>query len=230
MTKFGEIKDSGQRQEFDTGAVRDTQDDKPRYDLIPPTALRRTAILCRNRMRQYELGKFYRDMLYHTQQFALGNTDHDYLAQITVNALHIMHFQDKEEPESTVMNKIFEICLTQDADPRQIRYDLIPPTALYRVAMHYSNGAIKYDSWNWALGMEFSRFYGSMDRHLKQSILGETDEDHLAAVVFNANAIMHFQDLIKHNPELAHLDDMKNRIPNTDCLKALCEMTPKYKG
>src|ERR1044071_2233252 len=36
-------KDSGERESFDTGAVRDTQDGKPRYDLIPPKGLKRVA-------------------------------------------------------------------------------------------------------------------------------------------------------------------------------------------
>ena len=40
-----EIKDSGKRQEFDTGAVRDIQsDDKGRYDLLSPFALKRLAV------------------------------------------------------------------------------------------------------------------------------------------------------------------------------------------
>ena len=139
MSGIGQIKDSGERQEFDTGAVRDTQSGKPRYDLIPPVA----------------------------------------------------H---------------------------------------YRVAMHYGGGAEKYNEWNWAMGIKFSRLFASMYRHLMQFAMGETDEDHMAAVVFGANCIMHFQELIKHNPELAHLDDMKSRIPNTECLKALFEMMPKYEG
>jgi hypothetical protein len=38
-------KDSGQRQAFDTGAVRDVQDDKPRYELVSVPALTRLAAL-----------------------------------------------------------------------------------------------------------------------------------------------------------------------------------------
>ena len=33
------VKDSGQRQAFDTGSVRDTRDGKGRYDLLPPYAI-----------------------------------------------------------------------------------------------------------------------------------------------------------------------------------------------
>lgn len=124
----------------------------------------------------------------------------------------------------------FKTGAVRDTQVGKPRYDLIPPVALYRIAMHYGGGSIKYDEWNWAKGIEFSRLFASMYRHLMQFAMGETDEDHMAAVVFGANSIMHFQELIKHNPELAHLDDMKSRIPNTDCLKALCEMMPTYEG
>jgi hypothetical protein len=40
-----EVKDSGKRQEFETGAVRDVRDGKGRYDLISPYALKRLAII-----------------------------------------------------------------------------------------------------------------------------------------------------------------------------------------
>lgn len=122
----------------------------------------------------------------------------------------------------------FKTGAVRDTQIRKPRYDLIPPVALYRIAMHYGGGAIKYDEWNWAKGIEFSRLFSSMYRHLMQFAMGETDEDHMAAVVFGANSIMHFQELIKHNPKLTHLDDMKSRIPNTECLKTLCDMIPAY--
>ena len=95
---------------------------------------------------------------------------------------------------------------TQDGKPR---YDLIPPSALRRIAMHYSNGAKKYDEWNWSKGMQFSRFYASMFRHMQQFATGETDEDHLAAIVFNALSIMHFQDTGR-----TELDDIQSRMKN----------------
>jgi len=106
---------------------------------------------------------------------------------------------------------------TQEGKPR---FDLIPPTALYRVAMHYGNGSKKYNPWNWAQGMEFSRFFSSMFRHMMQFALGDKDEDHLAAVVFNAMCIMHFQDL-ENKPEL---DDMRDRIPHMENVDELIEI------
>ena len=41
--QYDEVKDSGERQEFNTGSRRDTCVGKGRYDLISPVALRRLA-------------------------------------------------------------------------------------------------------------------------------------------------------------------------------------------
>lgn len=97
-------KDSGKRESFDSGMVRDTQDDKPRFDLLLP------------------LGVPYSD------QF------------------------------------------------------------LTRVAGLLARGAAKYDERNWEKAegeAELTRFKASALRHLMQYLAGETDEDHMAAVVFN---------------------------------------------
>jgi hypothetical protein len=52
------VKDSGKRQEFETGAVRDIQEGKGRFDLIPPHSLKRLA-------KHYEEGaKKYGDCNY----------------------------------------------------------------------------------------------------------------------------------------------------------------------
>ncbi len=95
----------------------------------------------------------------------------------------------------------------RDTDGGKPRFDLIPPLAEKRVALHYGGGAKKYDEWNWAKGMPYSRFVASMKRHIAAFERGETDEDHLAAVVFNANSIMHFQECGRDE-----LDDITPRI------------------
>jgi len=41
--EFTKVQDSGQRREFETGAVRDIQETKGRYDLISPIAMKRLA-------------------------------------------------------------------------------------------------------------------------------------------------------------------------------------------
>jgi hypothetical protein len=53
MTDFTSVKDSGERQEFETGARRDTQEGKPRFGLIPPYPLRRLAMHYTNGADKY---------------------------------------------------------------------------------------------------------------------------------------------------------------------------------
>jgi hypothetical protein len=91
----------------------------------------------------------------------------------------------------------------RDVDDNKPRYELIPVTALKRVALHYTNGARKYDDDNWSKGIPFRRIYGSLMRHCYAFGEGEKSEDHLAAIVFNAMAIMHFQETGRTD-----LDDM----------------------
>lgn len=81
---------------------------------------------------------------------------------------------------------------TQEGKPR---YDLIPSFALKRLAGLYARGAEKYDDHNWTKGITFSRMLASLERHLHQFKQGDTDEDHLAAIAWNALGIMHFQEV-----------------------------------
>lgn len=91
----------------------------------------------------------------------------------------------------------------RDTQTGKPRFDLISPFALRRVAMLYARGAEKYEERNWQKGMEFSRFYASMFRHMMQFAEGDTQEDHLSSIVFNALAIIHFQETGR-----TELDDM----------------------
>ena len=88
----------------------------------------------------------------------------------------------------------FETGMKRDTQSGKPRYDLIPTLALKRVAELYARGAEKYDENNWMKGQPFSRALASLERHLHQFKQGDTDEDHLAAVVFNTLALMHYQE------------------------------------
>jgi hypothetical protein len=87
------------------------------------------------------------------------------------------------------------------------RPDLITPFALTRLAKHYENGAKKYSDRNYEKGMNYSRYTASMFRHLIAWMKGEEEEDHLAALAWNAFSIMHHQELKQD-----HLDDMPHYL------------------
>ena len=92
----------------------------------------------------------------------------------------------------------------RDTDDDKPRYELLPVLPLMRVAHHYGLGAKKYDDDNWRKGFPWRRVLGSLYRHAFAFARGEDDEDHLAAVVFNAMALMEYQE--KH-PELNDLPE-----------------------
>ena len=82
------------------------------------------------------------------------------------------------------------------------RFDLLSPAALFRWARWMEIGAKKYDDRNWEKGIPVSRCVDSAMRHLVKYLAGHDDEDHLAAVMFNVAAIMHFEE---HMPEMQDL-------------------------
>lgn len=92
------------------------------------------------------------------------------------------------------------------------RFDLITPFGLERLAKWYELGAKKYSDRNWEKGLPFSRYFDSAMRHMTKFIMGRTDEDHLAAAVWNLMAIMHHQELCE-----IELDDLPHYISRRGC-------------
>lgn len=79
------------------------------------------------------------------------------------------------------------------------RYDLLSTFATRRKAIHYEAGAEKYSDRNWEGGIAYSKCVDSLKRHLDQWIEGKTDEDHLAAVGFWSDALLHFTSLNRND-------------------------------
>jgi len=82
------------------------------------------------------------------------------------------------------------------------RYDLIGTEGLRRLALRYEFGAMKYGDRNWQAGLPTSNCLNSMIRHTIEYMMGMDDEDHLAAIAWNAFAIMEFE---KTHPELQNI-------------------------
>lgn len=103
MAKEFETKDSGNRQDFSGGAVRDTQEGKPRYDLIPPGPLERLAMLYSRGAEKYNehnwtkgipVSRCIASLMRHVFQFVKGDTDEDHGAAILFNVMCIMHYEE----------------------------------------------------------------------------------------------------------------------------------------
>lgn len=67
---------------------------------------------------------------------------------------------------------------------------MIPELMINRLSGLYWRGAQKYSRDNWKRGISLYRTYGSMFRHMIQWAAGDTSEDHLAAIIWNATTLM----------------------------------------
>ena len=97
------VKDSGAREVFTTGAVRDTANDKPRPDLISPFFLTRLGEHLRKGAVKYgewnwamgiPSSRCYASCMRHLMAYAMGKTDEDHLAAAAFNIMAIIHNED----------------------------------------------------------------------------------------------------------------------------------------
>ncbi len=89
---------------FATGARRDSQGDKPRYDLIPLGALKRLAELYASGAKHYgennwqkgmPMRRTYASMFRHMVQWAVGDKSEDHLRAVAWNAFALMFYEDE---------------------------------------------------------------------------------------------------------------------------------------
>lgn len=97
------VKDSGTRQEFTTGAVRDIQQGKGRYDLITPVALRRLAKHYENGAAKYgdsnwakgiPLRRIADSAIRHLFNYLEGDRSEDHIIACAWNCFAIAHTEE----------------------------------------------------------------------------------------------------------------------------------------
>lgn len=97
------IKDSGKRQEFPTGAVRDIQEGKGRFDLLPPYTITRLAKHYEGGAKKYNddnwrkgipTKRFADSALRHLFQYLDGERSEDHLAAVLFNVAGIIETQE----------------------------------------------------------------------------------------------------------------------------------------
>jgi hypothetical protein len=102
MMEYDAVKDSGERQEWDTGSVRDTRTNKGRYDLLPVYAIKRLAQHFehgavkygdRNWEKGQPLTRYLDSALRHTFQVLEGKTDEDHAAAAAWNIMAFIQTQ-----------------------------------------------------------------------------------------------------------------------------------------
>lgn len=111
------IKDSGKRQDFETGSKRDTRDGKGRFDLLPMRALTRLARHFEGGAKKYgdrnwekgqPISRYMDSALRHACKYMQGERDEDHLIAAAWN---IMCAADTEEriKEGTLPKELNDI-------------------------------------------------------------------------------------------------------------------------
>lgn len=97
-------------------------------------------------------------------------------------------------------------------DAENVRFDLITPIGLRRLAETCAEGARKYGDRNWEKGMPASVMLNHAIRHIYLWLQGDRSEDHLAHANWNIMAVCHFEETM---PDLIDVPSRK-RIITTD--------------
>lgn len=114
-TKDSALKDSGDRTQFETGAVRDMHQGKGRCDLLPPLALLRLARHFENGAikygeRNWEKGipchSFLDSALRHMFKYMAGNTDEDHLVAALWNIVCLAETEEKQPHMMDIPNRM----------------------------------------------------------------------------------------------------------------------------
>lgn len=107
----------------------------------------------------------------------------------------------------------FSTGATQESKEGRPRPELISPLAMKRLAHHYANGAKNHEARNWEAGLPMAERFASLYRHVLDYQEGDREEDHLAAIMWNAAALMHYEEMIARGMLPASLNDMPTYIP-----------------
>ena len=75
-----------------------------------------------------------------------------------------------------------------------VRYDLITPIGLRRLAETYAEGAAIHGDRNWENGLPMDDCLNRAVRHIYSYFEGDTSEDHLGHAAWNILAAMHFEE------------------------------------
>lgn len=119
-----------------------------------------------------------------------------------------MTFQTKDSGK----REEYKTGMRRDTQDGKSRFDLLIPydmdePMLKRWADLMARGAEKYGERNWELAStveELERFEASAFRHFYQWFMGETDEDHAAAVFFNIQAAEYVKQRLDEEEKQEH--------------------------
>lgn len=97
-------------------------------------------------------------------------------------------------PDSGTRTSFGEGMAIREADPNKPSVEGISPFAIFRLGTLFTKGGIKYGEFrNWEKGMPVTRMVGAIIRHTFQYLARDESEDHLAAIMWNAQCLIHYE-------------------------------------
>ncbi len=157
--------------QFETGAVRESQDGKGRCDLLPARALQE---------------------LYDT---APGSECSDKTRQLRIAYRNILQYMNTKDIKDLiiVINRLqCAIELEEGVYVKNIDH-MVMPASLLELSKHFQEGAKKYGDRNWEKGMPKDRMLDSGLRHLLKHLADRTDESHLVASLWNFVCLLEYE-------------------------------------
>lgn len=99
-------------------------------------------------------------------------------------------------------------------DSDKVRFELIDPDFIENIAKVLTAGASKYDDFNWARGINYSRVLGALKRHIHEFEIGnEIDEEtNLTHLHHAACNLMFLSFYTKHRKEFDDRFFAKERL------------------
>lgn len=85
----------------------------------------------------------------------------------------------------------YETGAVRNGDCEDVRYDLISPIGLERLARTYAEGAAKRGRNNWENGMPVNDLLNHAIAHIYKFLNGNRDEDHLGHAAWNILGAIH---------------------------------------
>lgn len=159
---MSEIKDSGNRREFSTGAVRDMAEGKGRCDLLPLDVIADLFLVLK--YEKYERVNIILNYLNSALEIWKGDA-----SSLDSNRMDFV--------VDSLYGALKEFLKQSDfADI---------PTMVLELSAHFEQGAIKYAENNWKQGIPVNCYIDSAIRHYLKWLRGDTDERHDRAFVWN---------------------------------------------
>ena len=103
----------------------------------------------------------------------------------------------------------FSTGAVRGTDAENVRFDLITPIGLRRLAKTCAEGARKYSDRNWEKGIPASVMLNHAIRHIYLWLEGDDTEDHLAHAAWNILGVAHFEETM---PDLIDVPARKQSV------------------